>query len=51
MNGWVAKNKRQVFPSPNKHTAVAAYFPQFNELLRKSFRSKAPFVNTSTVQM
>ena len=51
MNGWDAKNKRQVFPSPNKHTAVAACFPQFNELLHKSFRGNAPFVNTSTMQM
>ena len=50
MNGWAAKNKRLVAPSPNKHTAVAAYFPQLNELLRKSFRAP-PFVNTSTMQL
>lgn len=26
MNGWDAKNKRQVFPSPNKHTSRSGMF-------------------------
>ena len=32
-------------------THRSGIFPQLNESLRKSFRGKAPFVNTSTMQM